>query len=108
VWLLNDVNHGAADATAQHLAACNAAKRWIAEVLAQRSYDDIDQLLSAAERVARGLEWERRFGHVFLIRAADRSPDEMLAELRRRLDDDEPTERVEVTERLRLERMLCE
>jgi 2-oxo-4-hydroxy-4-carboxy-5-ureidoimidazoline decarboxylase len=37
---------------------------------------------------------------VFLIRAAGRSPEEMLAELRRRLDNDEETERTEVTEQL--------
>lgn len=56
--------------------------------------------------------YERRFGHVFLIRAADRSAEEMLAELNRRLANDEAGERAEVTEqlaqitRLRLERLL--
>jgi 2-oxo-4-hydroxy-4-carboxy-5-ureidoimidazoline decarboxylase len=44
--------------------------------------------------------YEERFDHVFLIRAAGRSPEEMLAELRRRLDNDEETERTEVTEQL--------
>jgi 2-oxo-4-hydroxy-4-carboxy-5-ureidoimidazoline decarboxylase len=44
--------------------------------------------------------YEERFDHVFLIRAAGRSPDEMLAELRRRLDNDEDRERAEVTEQL--------
>jgi 2-oxo-4-hydroxy-4-carboxy-5-ureidoimidazoline decarboxylase len=44
--------------------------------------------------------YEERFDHVFLIRAAGRSPGEMLAELRRRLDNDEETERAEVTEQL--------
>jgi 2-oxo-4-hydroxy-4-carboxy-5-ureidoimidazoline decarboxylase len=44
--------------------------------------------------------YEDRFDHVFLIRASGRSPDEMLAELRRRLDNDEETERAEVTEQL--------
>jgi 2-oxo-4-hydroxy-4-carboxy-5-ureidoimidazoline decarboxylase len=44
--------------------------------------------------------YERRFGHVFLIRAAGRSAEEMLAELRRRLDNDEAPERAEVTEQL--------
>lgn len=58
--------------------------------------------------------YEQRFGHVFLIRAAGRSAQEMLAELRRRLDNDEDVERVEVTEqlaqitRLRVERLLAE
>jgi 2-oxo-4-hydroxy-4-carboxy-5-ureidoimidazoline decarboxylase len=44
--------------------------------------------------------YEERFGHVFLIRASGRSPEEMLAELRRRLDNDEESERAEVTEQL--------
>ncbi len=44
--------------------------------------------------------YEERFDHVFLIRASGRSPEEMLAELRRRLDNDEQTERAEVTEQL--------
>ena len=44
--------------------------------------------------------YEQRFGHVFLIRAAGRSAEEMLAELRRRLDNDEASERAEVTEQL--------
>ena len=44
--------------------------------------------------------YEQRFDHVFLIRAAGRSPAEMLAELRRRLGNDEATERTEVTEQL--------
>jgi 2-oxo-4-hydroxy-4-carboxy-5-ureidoimidazoline decarboxylase len=44
--------------------------------------------------------YEERFDHVFLIRASGRSPAEMLAELRRRLDNDEDAERAEVTEQL--------
>jgi 2-oxo-4-hydroxy-4-carboxy-5-ureidoimidazoline decarboxylase len=44
--------------------------------------------------------YEDRFGHVFLIRAAGRSPEQMLAELHRRLGNDEATERAEVTEQL--------
>jgi 2-oxo-4-hydroxy-4-carboxy-5-ureidoimidazoline decarboxylase len=44
--------------------------------------------------------YEQRFDHVFLIRAAGRTPAEMLAELRRRLGNDEATERAEVTEQL--------
>lgn len=59
-------------------------------------------------------EYEARFDHVFLIRAAGRSPAEMLAELRRRLDNDVPTERVEVTRqlaeitRLRIEKLVSQ
>ncbi|SFO56322.1 2-oxo-4-hydroxy-4-carboxy-5-ureidoimidazoline decarboxylase [Geodermatophilus obscurus] len=44
--------------------------------------------------------YEDRFGHVYLIRAAGRSPEEMLAELRRRLANDEDAERAEVVEQL--------
>ena len=44
--------------------------------------------------------YEERFGHVFLIRASGRSPEEMLAELRRRLDNDDDAERAEATEQL--------
>lgn len=57
--------------------------------------------------------YERRFGHVFLIRAAGRSPQEMVAELERRLRHDDADERAETTEqlaqitRLRLETLLA-
>jgi 2-oxo-4-hydroxy-4-carboxy-5-ureidoimidazoline decarboxylase len=44
--------------------------------------------------------YEQRFDHVFLIRAAGRTPEEMLTELRRRLGNDEVAERAEVTEQL--------
>lgn len=56
--------------------------------------------------------YEERFDRVFLIRAAGRSPEEMLAECRRRLGNDDATEAGEVREQLRqitalrLERML--
>jgi OHCU decarboxylase len=56
-------------------------------------------------------DYERRFGHVFLICATGRTADEMLAELRRRLEH-EPGEEVLVAAaeqaritRLRLERL---
>jgi 2-oxo-4-hydroxy-4-carboxy-5-ureidoimidazoline decarboxylase len=52
------------------------------------------------ELLAGNREYEERFDHVFLIRAAGRTPAEMLAELRRRLGNDEQTERAEVTEQL--------
>jgi 2-oxo-4-hydroxy-4-carboxy-5-ureidoimidazoline decarboxylase len=44
--------------------------------------------------------YEERFGTVFLIRAAGRSAEEMLAELRRRLGNSPAAERAEVTEQL--------
>jgi 2-oxo-4-hydroxy-4-carboxy-5-ureidoimidazoline decarboxylase len=44
--------------------------------------------------------YEQRFHHVFLVRAAGRSAEEMLAELHRRLANDAETERAEVTQQL--------
>lgn len=60
---------------------------------------------TAADDMRAGLvegnrEYEARFNHVYLIRAAGRSPGEMLIELRRRLANDEATERSEVTRQL--------
>jgi 2-oxo-4-hydroxy-4-carboxy-5-ureidoimidazoline decarboxylase len=58
-------------------------------------------------------EYERRFGHVFLIFATGRTPAELLAAARTRLAHDEPTERQVVrTElakivRLRVERLVA-
>jgi len=46
-------------------------------------------------------EYERRFGHVFLIRAAGRPGEEMLAALQERLGNDEATERAVVADQLR-------
>jgi len=56
--------------------------------------------------------YENRFGHVFLIFASGRTPDEILAAARERLANDDATERAIVTDelrkiaRLRLERVL--
>jgi OHCU decarboxylase len=65
------------------------------------------------ERLARGnAEYEDRFGHVFLISAAGRDADEILAALEERLGNDPATElRVAADEhrritRLRLERLM--
>jgi 2-oxo-4-hydroxy-4-carboxy-5-ureidoimidazoline decarboxylase len=44
--------------------------------------------------------YEERFDHVFLVRAAGRTPAEMLAVLRRRLHNDDQSERRETTEQL--------
>jgi 2-oxo-4-hydroxy-4-carboxy-5-ureidoimidazoline decarboxylase len=65
----------------------------------QSSMDDADAATRDA-LVEGNRAYEGRFDHVFLIRASDRSPEEMLAELRRRLDNDEEAERAEVTEQL--------
>ena len=149
---LEEFNEQPPDRAAELLRACNAAPRFVAEMLAGRPYSDAEAVVARAETVTRALSWdevaaalaahprigdrvagssreaqssrreqrsvagadgevrealrdgnrayEERFGHVFLIRAAGRSPDKMLAELRRRLGNDEPTERSEVTEQL--------
>jgi 2-oxo-4-hydroxy-4-carboxy--5-ureidoimidazoline (OHCU) decarboxylase len=58
--------------------------------------------------------YEAHFGHVFLISASGRTADEVLAELRRRMQNDPATEvAVAAAEhrkitRIRLERMLSE
>ena len=49
----------------------------------------------------RNLAYEARFDRVFLVRAAGRTPDEMLAELERRLGNDPEAEQSEVLEQLR-------
>lgn len=56
---------------------------------------------TAARLVAGNVEYERRFGHVFLIRASGRSAEEILAALHSRLDNDEATERLVVRVELR-------
>ena len=54
-----------------------------------------------ATRIADGNRaYEERFGRVFLIRAAGRSPEEMLAELERRLGDDAAAEAREALSQL--------
>ena len=52
-----------------------------------------DAAPSVAEAIAAGnIAYEERFGRVFLIRAAGRSPEEMLLELERRLRNDRQSE----------------
>jgi 2-oxo-4-hydroxy-4-carboxy-5-ureidoimidazoline decarboxylase len=71
--------------------------------------DQLKQALADGNRA-----YERRFGHVFLIRAAGRGPDEILAELTRRLDNDPAAERAETTAqlaeitRLRVQQLVAE
>ena len=45
--------------------------------------------------------YEERFGRVFLIRAAGRTPEQMRAELDRRLGNDDETEAAEALDQLR-------
>ncbi|MGC5628494.1 2-oxo-4-hydroxy-4-carboxy-5-ureidoimidazoline decarboxylase [Georgenia sp. Z1344] len=57
---------------------------------------------SVAERLRAGnLAYEERFGHVFLIRAAGRDAEEILAALEQRLTNDPATERRVCAEQLR-------
>ncbi|MGH7538611.1 MAG: 2-oxo-4-hydroxy-4-carboxy-5-ureidoimidazoline decarboxylase [Gemmatimonadales bacterium] len=80
----------------------------------QREQSGMDAAGSETRRaIADGnTTYEQRFGYVFLICAAGRSADEMLAELRRRLDEDPASElRTAAGEqakimRLRLEKLL--
>ncbi len=68
---------------------------------------DVQVALAAGNR-----EYDDRFGHIFLISAADRSAEEILANLRSRLGNDPDTEVKVAAEqhrritRLRLERLL--
>jgi 2-oxo-4-hydroxy-4-carboxy-5-ureidoimidazoline decarboxylase len=70
--------------------------------------DEVKRALADGNRA-----YERRFGHVFLIRADGRGPDEILAELTRRLGNDPAAERAETTAqlaeitRLRVERLMA-
>jgi 2-oxo-4-hydroxy-4-carboxy-5-ureidoimidazoline decarboxylase len=55
-----------------------------------------------ASRLAAGnAAYEQRFGRVFLIRAAGRDAEEIMAELDRRLRNDDATERAETVDNLR-------
>lgn len=66
----------------------------------QSAVDPDDAALARALREG-NLAYEERFGRVFLIRAAGRSPQEILEALRIRLQNDETTEREIVAEQLR-------
>ena len=61
-----------------------------------------DDTIGLLEQLAAGnAAYEARFDRVFLIRAAGRDADEILAELERRLDNDDVTERAETVDNLR-------
>lgn len=65
----------------------------------QAGVDPSDQ--AVAEALAAGnAAYEAKFDRVFLIRAAGRSSDEILSELRRRLGNDDTTELAEVVTQL--------
>ena len=56
---------------------------------------------TAARLAAGNAAYEERFGRVFLIRAAGRDAEAILAELDRRLGNDDTTERAETVDNLR-------
>ena len=69
---------------------------------------------AARDALARGNEeYERRFGHTFILCATGLSPDAMLRALKQRLANDEATERANTARelhritRLRLEKLLA-
>ena len=66
----------------------------------QTGVDPQDAEVSAA-LAAGNAAYEERFDRVFLIRAAGRSAGEILGELRRRLGNDDATERAETVDQLR-------
>jgi len=67
----------------------------------EQSGVDRDDASVADRLVAGNRAYEERFDRVFLIRAAGRDADQILAELERRLGNDDATERAETVEQLR-------
>ncbi|MGD8150687.1 2-oxo-4-hydroxy-4-carboxy-5-ureidoimidazoline decarboxylase [Ornithinimicrobium sp. Y1694] len=62
---------------------------------------DVSQTDTVARLAQGNAAYEQRFDRVFLIRAAGRSAEEILAELQRRLTNDDDAERAEVVDNLR-------
>lgn len=71
--------------------------------LSRQEQSGVDPEDAALQRALRegNLAYEERFGRVFLIRAAGRSPQEILEALRARLGNDDATERGIVADQLR-------
>lgn len=92
-WSLDEDDWRAAFAAhpriGERAAGDGAHARWSAaeQSAAQRSDEAV-----RAEIAAGNAEYEKRFGHVFLIAAHGRSGEEILAELRRRLGNDPASE----------------
>ena len=68
---------------------------------AEQSAADADDAELVAAIAAGNRAYEERFGRIFLIRAAGRSRSDILAELTRRLELDDASELVVVSEQLR-------
>jgi 2-oxo-4-hydroxy-4-carboxy-5-ureidoimidazoline decarboxylase len=69
----------------------------------QREQSGVDPAAGdvAARLAAGNAAYEQRFGRVFLIRAAGRDAEQILAELDRRLGNDDAAERAETVDNLR-------
>jgi 2-oxo-4-hydroxy-4-carboxy-5-ureidoimidazoline decarboxylase len=78
-----------------------AARHDAAHSAREQSGVDRDDADLAARLLAGNRAYEERFDRVFLIRAAGRDAEEILAELTRRLDHDDATEREETVTQLR-------
>ena len=140
---LDEFNRLSDEAVAELLRPCLDVERWVATIVEQRPYSNVEALLKVAreaadpltgseleaalahhprigqraaggspeaalsrseqaglergadleQRLATGNEaYEKRFGRVFLIRAAGRSTEEILAQLEARLDNDPESE----------------
>ena len=79
-------------------ASAGHAAEFSSQEQAQVDRNDADVMAALA---GGNREYEQRFDRVFLVRAARRSSSEILAELRRRLDNDDDTERAETAAALR-------
>jgi len=74
----------------QRAAGANREASWSAQEQAGATGAPVETAVALREV---NEEYERRFGHVFLIYATGRSAEEMLAAARERLEHDEETER---------------
>jgi 2-oxo-4-hydroxy-4-carboxy-5-ureidoimidazoline decarboxylase len=94
----------------ERAAGASAEARWSRQE--QSSVTDAEA--AVRERLREGnVAYEARFDRVFLVRAAGRTPAQLLAELERRLGNDDRTEAQEILEqlaqitRLRVERLVA-
>lgn len=104
--LLDAAARAAASLTDEELAQALAGHPRIGERGGARSRQEQAGIDSDGDEVAARLAagnaaYERRFDRVFLIRAAGRDADDVLSELRRRLGNDDATERAETVDNLR-------
>ncbi|WP_197682689.1 2-oxo-4-hydroxy-4-carboxy-5-ureidoimidazoline decarboxylase [Jiangella sp. DSM 45060] len=100
--LLRAASAAAGELTDEELDQALAGHPRIGERGGAQSQREQSGVRDTAGRLAAGnAAYERRFGRVFLIRAAGRDADEILAELDRRLRNDDAAERAETVGNLR-------